>query len=50
MSISPRGSLKVIYGRRIEQEAVQASRVGDGVRRDVVRKASTQQSGLQGSG
>ena len=28
----------------------QASRVGDGVGRDVVRKASTQQCGLQGSG
>ena len=31
-------------------ESRQASRVGEGARWDVVRKASTQQSGLQGSG
>ena len=31
-------------------EGIQLSRVGVGVRRVVVRKASTQQSGLQGSG
>ena len=51
VSISPRGSLKVILGRQIEQkESVELSRVGDGDRRNVVRKASIQQSGLQGSG